>query len=177
MTALAVASLALGGCSSGGGKKSASLTTTPSTAPEPTVAAGTPKQAANDGVTTPSVATTTTTSNVTLTSFKTPSGNIGCEVSADYTRCDIDSHTWSAPPKPASCQFDWGGGIQISGSATAEFACASDSVLAASSTVLAYGQSTHQGSMVCTSAEAGVTCTNEASHHGFFLSRDSYRIF
>ena len=166
----AALALALVGCNSGGGKKTASPTTTATTAPPDTVAAGAPRSTA--GGTT----TTTRPPDLALTTFKTPSGNIGCEVRADYTRCDVDQRAWSAPPKPSTCEFDWGGGIEIS-NGVAQFACASDSVLAATSTVLPYGQRTREGSTVCESATAGVTCTNEASRHGFFVSRDSYRIF
>ncbi len=44
--------------------------------------------------------------------FRSPSKNIYCHISgaAHYNeaRCDIHQHTFHAPPKPASCQFDWG---------------------------------------------------------------------
>jgi hypothetical protein len=169
----AVLALALlASCSSGDGKKTAPGTTAATTASEVTVAAGAPK-ATTAGATT----TTTLAPDLTLTSFRAPSSNIGCEVDASNTRCDIRERTWAPPPKPASCDLDWGQGIQISGSAVPQFVCAGDTALDPASTVLAYGARTRQGSIVCESAQAGVTCTNEASGHGFFLSRDSYRIF
>jgi len=164
---------AMAACSSGGGTKSAKATgETIVTVPSPTVAAGAPK-AASEGATT----STTQAPDLTLTSFKSPSSNIGCEVVPDVARCDIREHTWAVPPKPASCDLDWGQGIQMSGSTLAQFVCAGDTALDPASTVLAYGQRARQGSFVCESAAAGVTCTNEATAHGFFLSRDSYRIF
>jgi hypothetical protein len=169
---VAVAALALvGGCGgSGGGKKSASTTLT--TAPESTVAAGAPRSSGGGAAT-----TTTRPPDLTLTSFRTPTSNIGCEVDARTTRCDIREHAWAPPPKPASCDLDWGGGIQVSGTDLPSFVCAGDTALDPASAVLAYGQRTRQGSIVCQSDTAGVTCTNEASGRGFFLSRDSYRIF
>src|SRR4029077_334090 len=119
--------------------------------------------------TTADATTTTRPPDLTLTSFKSPSSNIGCEVDASNTRCDIREHTWASPPKPASCDLDWGNGIQISGGATPQFVCAGDTALDPAAGVLAYGQRTRQGSIVCQSDQAGVTCTNEANGHGFFL--------
>ena len=162
--------LVLAGCSSGGGTKTkgeAFATTAPST----TIGAGAPRTPTGGGT------TTTQGPDLNIASFKTPSSNIGCYVSADATRCDVREHTWAPPPKPPSCDLDWGSGIQISGTAKPEFVCAGDTALDPASTVLGYGQRTRQGSIVCTSEAAGVTCTNEGSGHGFFLSRDSYKIF
>jgi hypothetical protein len=172
LAVVVVALAALTGCSSGEGKKSASPTTTATTAPETTVAAGTPKSQPA-GVTT----STTRGPDLGLTSFQSPSSNIGCEVNASATRCDIKERSWAPPPKPSNCDLDWGQGIEISGSDMPSFACAGDTAFDPSASVLAYGQRTRQGSIVCDSEQAGVTCTNEASGHGFFLSRDSYRIF
>ena len=141
-----------------------------------TVAAGAPRATTGGGETT-NGATTTRPPDLKLTSFKAPSSNIGCQVDANNTRCDIRERSWAPPPKPAGCDLDWGQGIQISGSDKPEFVCAGDTALDPAASVLGYGQRTRQGSIVCTSESAGVTCTNEASGHGFFLSRDSYRIF
>jgi hypothetical protein len=168
----------LGACSSGGSKKASSSSSTATSAPEPTVAAGAPKPTTNGGTTVTTAATSTTRGpDLTLTSFQSPSSNIGCEVNASATRCDIKERSWAPPPKPANCDLDWGQGIEISGTDNPSFVCAGDTALDPSATVLGYGQRTRQGSIVCDSEQAGVTCTNEAGGHGFFLSRDSYRIF
>jgi hypothetical protein len=170
--ACALVLVALAACSSGGGTKTKDETFATTSAPTTTLGAGAQR--------TPGGGATTTTTHVpdlSLTSFKAPSGNIGCEVSPDATRCDIREHTWATPPKPATCDLDWGQGIQISGLDKPSFVCAGDTALDPASTVLSYGGRTRQGSVVCESAQAGVTCTNEASGHGFFLSRDDYRIF
>ena len=41
---------------------------------------------------------------------------------------------------------------------------------------LPYGRSWHSGSFTCTSRVAGVTCRSRAGH-GFFVSRQNYRLF
>jgi hypothetical protein len=166
---------ALAACGgSGGTKKAASTTTT--TAVETTVAAGAPRATAGGGTASSEVTTTTRGPDLTLTSFRTPSSNIGCEMAADLARCDIRDRAWAPPPKPSGCDLDWGQGIQISRADKPEFVCAGDTALDPAASVLGYGQRTRQGSVVCTSETAGVTCTNEASGDGFFLSRDSYKI-
>jgi hypothetical protein len=137
-----------------------------------------PKAATSGGTTVTTAATPTTRGpDLRLTSFQSPSNNIGCEVDASATRCDIKERSWAPPPKPANCDLDWGQGIEISGTDTPSFVCAGDTALDPAASVLGYGQRTRQGSIVCDSEQAGVTCTNEAGGHGFFLSRDGYRIF
>ena len=176
VVAVVVGLVALAGCSSDGSNKSASPTTTATTAPETTVGAGAPKAATNGGAATTGP-TTTRPPDVSLDGFITPSGNIGCAMGPGGGRCDIRDHTWTAPPKPAECQLDYGDSIESSGSGVPTFGCHGDTVIIQGSTVLAYGQRSRQGSFVCDSEQAGVTCTNEATKHGFFMSRDSYRIF
>ena len=110
--------------------------------------------------------------------FSTPSENIACHVSRKAVRCDIRERTWKPPPKPASCKeigLDWGQGIAV-GTDRAEFVCAGDTTLGAP-TILAYGQNSRRGDFRCHSGRRGITCSNAANGHGFFLSRQSYRIF
>src|SRR6476619_7463028 len=48
--------------------------------------------------------------------FQSPSKNIGCAaVNEDVVqvRCDIRSHDWKSPAKPADCELDYGGGLVI----------------------------------------------------------------
>ncbi len=151
----------------------ASSSTTPMTAPSKSTSTTAPPP-------------TTTTAKPTTTAapsgdtgpqqFQMPSGNIGCYVSAeDGARCDILEKSWSPPPKPSSCEFDWGNSLGVD-SRRAQFYCYSDSVMGASST-LAYGKTSRRGNFECNSAESGVTCRHRPSGHGFFLSRGSYRLF
>ena len=111
-------------------------------------------------------------------SFQTPSHNIACVGDAHYIRCDTRYATKYSQPKykPRGCDLDWGP-LSMGPRGKAGVICAGDTALDPASTVLAYGERTRQGSIVCESAQAGVTCTNEASGHGFFLSRESWHTF
>jgi hypothetical protein len=91
-------------------------------------------------------------------------------------RCDIKQRDWNPPPRPATCQLDFGQGLQIGGG-RASLVCAGDTTLNPSAPTLAYGQSSRRGPFLCRSASAGVTCTNQSSGHGFFLSRQRYYTF
>lgn len=57
----------------------------------------------------------------------------------------------------------------------ASLGCVSDAVDRAGK-VLNYGKSFTKGGITCLSAFTGLTCKN-AHGHGFFLARQSYRIF
>jgi hypothetical protein len=111
-----------------------------------------------------------------LRGFTSPSGNVGCYISPSSVRCDIDERDWSPPPKPADCRLDYGQGIVLFAADRAEFICAGDTTLGGNPP-LAYGHSIGAGSLVCESAEAGMTCRDNQSGHGFFIAREAYRIF
>jgi uncharacterized protein DUF6636 len=175
-SALCVGALVLAGC--GGGSKTVTETRTETQAQtvETTQTATTP--------TSTSVTTTTTTQAVATQGkhgphyFETPSHNIGCFLDTHGPRCDVREHTWSPPPEPAYCikaGVDWGGGIALS-SRRAAFVCAGDTTLGGPS-ILAYGHSAQRGPFICDSEQNGVTCRDTQTGHGFFLSRQSYRIF
>jgi hypothetical protein len=116
---------------------------------------------------------------VHLSAFQTPSGNIGCELLDGVARCDIGKRTWSPPARPASCPniVDFGQGLEVSGSAPARFVCAGDTASDPASPKLAYGSGSEVGGFLCVSEQNGLTCTDHASAHGFFISIQSYRIF
>jgi hypothetical protein len=174
--AVSILALTLAGC--GGGTKTVTeIKTAPEGTADETTAPGTTTRSATE------TSTTETTASVPPGNhgpryFETPTHNIGCYVDSHAARCDVRSRTWSPPREPASCKkigLDFGQGIVV-GQHRAEFVCAGDTSLGGKA-VLGYGQSTRRGSLVCQSATAGVTCSNEAIHHGFFLSRDRYRLF
>ena len=111
-----------------------------------------------------------------LITFKSPSQNIGCALAVGYARCDINRRDWSPPPKPASCDVDYGQGLTISRNGSrGRFVCAGDTVLGGRVT-LRYGRSLRRGSITCTSRLSGVTCKNRRGH-GFRISRGGYRRF
>lgn len=132
-----------------------------------------------------------------------PSGNIGCVMIPDdqyapYVRCDIAERSFASPPRPSDCQLDYGSSLSLG--TRAQLGCTGDTVLfeAVVGTdltlwykgpgitrtsdptrlaALAYGEAITMGEFECSSAEQGVTCENTRASAGFFLSRESYRLF
>lgn len=110
-------------------------------------------------------------------SFLTPSGNIGCYVLKDSARCDVKARSWRAPAKPRACDLEWGDAIGVGPqSRKASFVCHGDTARDPRARRLAYGRTIKVGPMRCTSRTDGVRCAN-ALGHGFFVSRQSYRLF
>jgi hypothetical protein len=109
--------------------------------------------------------------------FQSPSGNIGCYISKKAVRCDIRAHSWPTPPKPPTCDVDYGGGVAVGQHGVATFICAGDTALDPSSDVLGYGDRISKGNIRCASKTKGMRCVNLDTKHGFFLSRDVVRLF
>jgi hypothetical protein len=113
------------------------------------------------------------TAGAGIVSFRMPSRNIEC---AEFTgaratlRCDIRSGLKPLPPKPASCEFDWGAGYIMDRRGRVHVSCVSDTVHSPSARVLRYGTTWRRDGFVCVSRRTGLRCRN-ASGHGFFLSR------
>ena len=116
--------------------------------------------------------------------FKTPSGNIQCmffdSVEArdpPSLRCDMADMTNPIPPKPSSCDLDWGGAFYVSQeSKRGERVCHGDTVFGESVEVLPYGSVWQHHGFTCLSEQNGLTCFN-AKRHGFALSRSSQKLF
>ena len=108
--------------------------------------------------------------------FSSPSGNIGCVMEGKAVRCDIRDHSWQSPPKPNSCDVDYGGGVAVGTKGKAGFVCAGDTTLDAGP-ALAYGSSIGNSRFRCSSSEAGMRCVNKRNGHGFFLAKQSYKLF
>ena len=103
--------------------------------------------------------------------FKSPSGNIGCALSAKWgARCDIKAHTWKAPAKPKWCDVDWGSGLEVGRRGTGHVVCAGDTVFGGKR-VLGYRKSLRRGRFTCTTYRNGVRCVNSRTTHGFKLAR------
>jgi hypothetical protein len=111
------------------------------------------------------------------TGFRSPSGNIGCFIGKHFVRCDIRERTWSPPPKPRSCELDFGQGVAVgTRDHKASWVCAGDTALNAGR-ALPYGESIRRGDLRCQSRRSGMRCRNVRTQHGFALSRASARLF
>ncbi|MGZ4173239.1 MAG: DUF6636 domain-containing protein [Solirubrobacteraceae bacterium] len=97
---------------------------------------------------------------------------------AGTARCDIRHHSWSLPPRPATCPnvVDFGQGLIVESSGAGRLVCAGDTTFDPSAQILPYGTETDIGRFRCTSATSGMTCLNTSTGHGFFLSAQSYRL-
>jgi len=110
------------------------------------------------------------------TFFHSPSGNIRCVLDrTSFTRCDITEREWSPPPKPRSCEFDWGNSLGLGFHGRGRFLCVSDAVERGQT--LDYGQSIKRGRFRCRSRVIGIRCVNVRNGHGFALSRQRVRRF
>jgi hypothetical protein len=115
-----------------------------------------------------------------VVSFRTPSGNIGCTFASGLgpspnLRCDIRSGLRPRPPRPRSCELDWGFGYSMGPTGRARVVCAGDTALVPRARVLRYGSRWSRAGFTCKSRAKGLRCANR-SGHGFFLSRArSYR--
>ena len=110
-----------------------------------------------------------------IVSFHSPSGNIRCAILKTGVRCDIQQKSFHSPPKPNSCEFDWGQSIGLGRQGKAHFNCVSDATDPGKE--LAYGDSIASHRFHCKSLTSGVRCVNKRNGHGFKLSRQSYRFF
>ena len=124
---------------------------------------------------------TTTSSELSFEGFQTPSRNISCVVALGggldpYMRCNI-GRLDNPPPRPASCEYDWGHTIELTDAGPGSWACVSDAMVPDSGFVtLAYGSAWERGPFTCHSRVEGVRCTN-SEERGFFLSRERQRFF
>jgi hypothetical protein len=112
--------------------------------------------------------------------FRTPSGNIGCVYASDFghkpsLRCDIRSGLKPKPPRPKSCDLDWGDSYEMGVTGRAFVTCHGDTAIDPRSHVLRYSRTWRKPGFACISKRVGLRCRNR-SGHGFFLSRQhSYR--
>jgi hypothetical protein len=110
------------------------------------------------------------------TFFHSPSNNIRCVIAkSDGVRCDITARDFSPPPKPQSCDFDWGNSMSVGVRGRGRFVCVSDAV--DGGRALAFGQSIKRGRFRCRSRTTGIRCVNVRNGHGFALSRERARRF
>ncbi len=115
------------------------------------------------------------TASAAIISFRTPSKNIACafQTRPAFLRCDILS---GLKPEPSRrCAGDWTG-VSMRRFGKAAATCAGDTVYERRAPVLAYGRVWTRGGFRCLSRPTGLTCSN-GSRHGFFLSRERWRVF
>ena len=114
-----------------------------------------------------------------------PSGNIGCDLSAHHAGCGVLSYRSDGTyGKDEAGSPKWwfdlssGGTPQLAGRSEGAFAL--DEAFrggGSSPQVVEYGQSVTFGSWVCSSEETGMTCRNTETGHGVFLSSGRYETF
>ena len=114
-----------------------------------------------------------------------PSGNIGCDLSARFAGCGVLSYRSDATygRDEAGSPKWWfdlssGGTPQLGGRSEGAFSL--DEAFrggGSSPQVVEYGQSVTFGSWVCSSEETGMTCRNTETGHGVFLSSGRYETF
>jgi hypothetical protein len=180
--ALAVLAVVLAGCGSSGTKTVTEkiVTVTSQSSSSSTAAASTASTASSTTATTSTTSSAAAPINVVhVTTFESPSRNIGCVVLDGTARCDINHRDWSPPPHPASCsqEVDFGQGLEVNRSSAGAFVCAGDTAMDPGAPKLAYGSASVEGPFRCVSTTTGMTCTNTTTGHGFFISIQSYRLF
>lgn len=109
--------------------------------------------------------------------FLTEDGNVSCMMRSSFVRCDITKHRWESPPKPKSCELDYGSSFYIDEKGRSGFACVSD----ATGATMEYppGTSFRIGDNVCHLRKNGkVLCKHLGGREGGFnISKKRYELF
>jgi len=106
--------------------------------------------------------------------FLSPSQNIGCYIfiaGVNSAQCTIAHYNWDEPGP--DCPN--GAVVQVDSAGTPSFLnCAAYPPSPDSSRILSYQHSVTNGQFTCTSAETGISCTNQNTGTGFTLSREAF---
>jgi hypothetical protein len=102
--------------------------------------------------------------------FQLPSGNIHCAVQEGRLRCDALNFTYQRPPRPRSCDLDYGGAVGLGPRGAPALICHGDTIANPMAPVLGYGQAWQGGGMSCTATPAMLRCVN-AEGRGFEMAR------
>ena len=131
-----------------------------------------PPTAAAPPTTTTTTVTTTTTGpggpGGKPTLFQTPSGNIGCAVSAEFVNCVIVAADWTPAGDPP-CPADAGRLVTFPGALPGAQCGTPDPP---QGEVLDYGSEVSNGGFRCVSETDALTCSRGG--HGFSLSRQAF---
>jgi hypothetical protein len=117
--------------------------------------------------------------------FRSPSGNISCFVSGTPTLlCKIAHADYAKQLQdrcigPAGAGVDWHG-FELSAARKGAIACSGGALYTGtdrpSYVTLPYGRTWRQKMFSCSSRISGVNCSNP-NGHGFFLSRQTWRVW
>jgi hypothetical protein len=113
-----------------------------------------------------------------LVGFQSEDHKVGCYLNGKGARCDVKNPKWDAPPKPATCELDWGQGVSIDRKGRADYVCAGDTTLDPSHQVLFAGDKVKRGRFKCKARDAAtIKCVNTRNKHGFVVSREEVDVF
>jgi hypothetical protein len=109
--------------------------------------------------------------------FQVPSGNIHCRADGVDLGCEIGTNNAKLPPKPKSCDLDWGNRFGMSPNGRAERACHGDTLGGnPKHPILSYGKTWRRKGFTCISKSTGLTCKNQGGH-GWTLSKNKQQLF
>ena len=108
--------------------------------------------------------------------FQLPSGNIFCEVDDNAIRCDLVNYTFTKPPRPRDCDFDWGHSYAVAARGASRVLCGGDTVVNRGARVLRYGARWDGVGVTCYAERTGLKCIN-AEGRGFEISRTTLNRF
>ena len=110
-----------------------------------------------------------------LIQFTTPSRNIGCIGDKTRLRCDIVRTSVKPPPKPLTCDFDWGNAFELLPRFAGHRLCVSDSALGAGA-CSATGRASGSGrSSACRAVSGSPARAGRGT--GSSLSRNRIKLF
>jgi hypothetical protein len=105
-----------------------------------------------------------------------PSGDIHCVVSRGWLRCDALNFTYQRPPRPRSCDLDYGGAVTLGPLGAPELICHADTVANPAAPVLGYGQAWQITGLTCTATQLVLRCMN-GEGRGFEMARARLVLF
>lgn len=117
-----------------------------------------------------------------MSTFRTPSGNIQCVLiegdGGTVVDCEMVSMTkfTLGLKRPADCDLDWGNRFTLSARGRPSMVCYGDTLQGGQSLVLSYGEKIGAAALSCISQKSGLTCKN-GSGRGFTLSKTRQRFF
>jgi hypothetical protein len=108
--------------------------------------------------------------------FQLPSGTIHCAVFDQRLRCDVLNFIYQRPPRPRSCDLDYGGAVEMGPRGAPGLICHGDTVANPMAPVLGYGQAWQGGGMSCAATTQALRCVN-GEGRGFEMARARLLLF